>query len=42
MIDKAMRKAIANKKVTYDFARIIKNSKEISCSEFGDEIIASM
>ncbi len=41
-IDNAMRKAIEAKKVTYDFARIIEGSTQISCSEFGEEIIKNM
>ncbi len=38
----AMDKAIANKRVTYDFARQMEGSTEIKCSEFGDALIAAM
>jgi isocitrate dehydrogenase len=31
--------AIASKRVTYDFARMMQGSTEIKCSEFGDNII---
>ncbi len=34
-----LEKAIANKTVTYDFARLMDGAKKIKCSEFGDEII---
>ena len=32
-------KAIANKRVTYDFARLMDGATEVKCSEFADEII---
>jgi len=35
----AMDKAIGNKTVTYDFARLMEGAKEIKCSEFADELI---
>jgi isocitrate dehydrogenase len=35
----AMDKAIAAKKVTYDFARLMEGATEVKCSEFGDELI---
>ena len=38
----AMEKTIAQKTVTYDFARLTDGAKEISCSEFGTRIIANM
>ena len=38
----AMDKAIAGKRVTYDFARQMEGSTEIKCSEFGDALIAAM
>ena len=41
-IIKAMDKTIANKTVTYDFARLMNNAKEIKCSEFADEIISNL
>jgi isocitrate dehydrogenase len=34
--------AIASKKVTYDFARLMEGATEIKCSAFGDNIIAHM
>jgi isocitrate dehydrogenase len=37
-----MEKSIANKTVTYDFARLMEGAKEIKCSEFADEIIKNM
>ena len=38
----AMDKAIANKKVTYDFARLMEGATEVKCSEFGDELIRNL
>ena len=38
----AMDKAIAAKRVTYDFARQMAGAKEVKCSEFGDAVIAHM
>ena len=35
----AMEKAIATKKVTYDFARLMQGSTQVSCSEFGQVLI---
>ena len=35
----AMEKAIATKKVTYDFARLMQGSSQVSCSEFGQVMI---
>jgi isocitrate dehydrogenase len=34
--------AIASKRVTYDFARLMDGATEIKCSEFGDNIVAHM
>ena len=34
--------AIATKRVTYDFARLMDGATELKTSEFGDEIIANM
>jgi len=42
LILKGMDGAIGSKKVTYDFARLMDVSTEISCSDFGTQIIASM
>ena len=40
LILKGVDGAIASKKVTYDFARLMDGATEIKCSEFGDNIIA--
>jgi len=40
MILKGLNGAIASKRVTYDFARMMPEAKEIKCSEFGDNIIS--
>ena len=37
-----MNGAIASKKVTYDFARLMEGATEIKCSAFGDNIIEHM
>ncbi|MFH0809271.1 MAG: isocitrate dehydrogenase (NADP(+)) [Pseudomonadota bacterium] len=42
LIDKALSKAIRNKRVTYDFARQMTGATKIKCSEFGQEIINNM
>jgi isocitrate dehydrogenase len=41
-IVRALEKTIAQKTVTYDFARLTDGAKEVSCSEFGSRIIANM
>ena len=38
----AMDKTIAAKVVTYDFARLMDNAKEVKCSEFADNLIQHM
>jgi isocitrate dehydrogenase len=38
----AMDAAIAGKRVTYDFARLMDNATEIKCSEFADVLIANL
>jgi isocitrate dehydrogenase len=38
----AMDKTIAQKTVTYDFARLMEGAKEVKCSEFGDALIHNM
>jgi isocitrate dehydrogenase len=38
----AMDKAIANKRVTYDFARLMDGATEVKCSEFADEVIKGL
>jgi isocitrate dehydrogenase len=42
LIVKGMDGAIAAKTVTYDFARLMQGAKEVSCSAFGDALIAHM
>jgi isocitrate dehydrogenase len=42
LILKGLNGAIASKKVTYDFARLMPSATEIKCSEFGDNIIAHL
>jgi isocitrate dehydrogenase len=37
-----LEKSIANKTVTYDFARLMEGAREVKCSEFGDLIIQNM
>jgi len=37
-----MQKAIATKKVTNDFARLMDDATEVTTSEFGDIMIAQM
>jgi len=42
LIVKGMEGAVTAKTVTYDFARLMENPKEVKCSEFGDAIIRHM
>ncbi len=42
LIKSAYQKTIAAKLVTYDFARLMEGSTEVSTSRFGDEIISRM
>jgi isocitrate dehydrogenase len=42
LILKGLNGAIASKKVTYDFARLMEGAEKIACSAFGDNIIAHM
>lgn len=42
LIVKGVEGAISNKTVTYDFARLMPDAKEVSCSGFGEAIIRSM
>jgi len=42
LILKGLRGAIASKRVTYDFARLMDGATQVKCSEFGDNIIAHM
>jgi isocitrate dehydrogenase len=38
----SMQNSIASKKVTYDFARLMEGATQVSCSGFGDVMIANM
>jgi isocitrate dehydrogenase len=42
LIEKAMKKTIKSKVVTYDFARQMTGAKEVKSSEFGAEIVKNM
>ena len=42
LILKGLNGAIASRKVTYDFARLMEGATEVKCSQFGDGIIAAM
>ena len=42
LVIKGMEGAIADKVVTYDFARLMGDAKEVSCSSFGNYIIQRM
>lgn len=42
LVIKSMEAAIGDKKVTYDFARLMDGADELSCSEFGDAMIERM
>lgn len=42
MIISSMDKTIADKTVTYDFARLMEGAKEVKCSEFADALIANL
>ncbi|WP_028452755.1 NADP-dependent isocitrate dehydrogenase [Chitinilyticum aquatile] len=42
LIIAAMEKAIGDKQVTYDFARLMDDANEVSCSDFGRAMIARM
>ncbi len=42
LIIKGLNGAIAKKRVTYDFERLMDGATLLKCSEFGDEIIANM
>jgi len=41
-IEKAMRKTIKSKVVTYDFARLTKGAKEVGCYRFAEEIVKNL
>jgi isocitrate dehydrogenase len=42
LIVKGMSGAIQAKTVTYDFHRLMEGATKLSCSEFGDAVIAHM
>ncbi len=42
LVIKSMEAAIGDKVVTYDFARLMEGATEVSCSAFGDAMIARM
>jgi isocitrate dehydrogenase len=42
LVIQGMDGAIAEKKVTYDFERLMEGATLLKCSEFGDAIIARM
>jgi isocitrate dehydrogenase len=42
LILRGLNGAIASRRVTYDFARLMEDATEIACSAFGDNIIACM
>lgn len=42
LIYKGLEGAISQKRVTYDFERLMEGATLLKCSEFGDEIIANM
>lgn len=42
MITRALETTILNKTVTYDFARLMENPREVKCSQFASEIIKNL
>lgn len=42
LIEKGLEKAISNKRVTYDFERLMEGATLLKCSEFGEEIVKGM
>ncbi|GMU81742.1 MAG: hypothetical protein AMXMBFR47_16130 [Planctomycetota bacterium] len=42
LIIKGLDRAIAAKRVTYDFARMMEGATQVKCSEFGQEVIKQM
>lgn len=42
LIIKGVSRSIQNKRVTYDFHRLMEGATKLKCSEFGDEIIKNM
>jgi isocitrate dehydrogenase len=41
-IKSSLEKTIADKTVTYDFARLMEGAKELKCSEFGEAMVKNM
>ena len=42
LIEKGLEASISNKKVTYDFERLMEGATLLKCSEFGEEIVKNM
>jgi isocitrate dehydrogenase len=42
LIISSMERAIQDKVVTYDFARLMEGATQVSCSGFGNAMIAAM
>ncbi|WP_455383959.1 NADP-dependent isocitrate dehydrogenase [Acidihalobacter prosperus] len=42
LVIRGMEGAIRSGRVTYDFARMMSNAEELSCSAFGNEVVANM
>ena len=42
LVEKGLEKAISNKRVTYDFERLMEGATLLKCSEFGEEIVKGM
>ncbi|MFC0131671.1 isocitrate dehydrogenase (NADP(+)) [Massilia eurypsychrophila] len=42
LIISSMQKSIASKRVTYDFARLMEDATQVSCSGFGDVMVENM
>ena len=42
MIERGVRAAINSRKVTFDFAEQMLNATEVSCSQFGKEIVENI
>lgn len=42
LIEKGLEASISNKRVTYDFERLMEGATLLKCSEFGEEIIKNM
>jgi isocitrate dehydrogenase len=42
LVEKGLEAAISDKRVTYDFERLMEGATLLKCSEFGDEIVKNM